>query len=135
MAAGYSANPLFRKLGLKEGLHIKLIHPPAEYPVLVGEIYYKLIIHERTGTKLDFIHFFPESMAELGLRLPRLKKEIKKEGMIWVSWYKVSSGKFTELSENLIRDTALATGLVDTKVCAIDADWSGLKLVFRLRDR
>jgi hypothetical protein len=55
--------------------------------------------------------------------------------MIWISWYKTSSGKKTELSENIIRDTALAVGLVDVKVCAIDEDWSGLKLVFRLKDR
>jgi hypothetical protein len=55
--------------------------------------------------------------------------------MIWISWYKISSGKITELSEDFIRSTALANGMVDVKVCSVDADWSGLKLVFRLRDR
>ena len=135
MAAGYSVNPLYRKLGLKEGFHVKLIHAPANYPVMVGEIYDKLIIHERVGVELDFIHFFPLTISELEQFLPRLKKQIKKNGMIWISWYKISSGKTTDISENLIRDTALATGLVDTKVCAIDEDWSGLKLVFRLKDR
>ncbi|HEY4965103.1 MAG TPA: DUF3052 family protein [Puia sp.] len=135
MSAGYSANPLFRKLGLKEGFHVKLIHAPASYPQLIPEIYNQLILHEGTWEKLDFIHFFPETINELEQILPRLKAEIKKNGMIWISWYKNSSGKKTELSENCIRDTALATGLVDIKVCAIDADWSGLKLVFRMRDR
>ena len=67
--------------------------------------------------------------------LPELKKEIKKNGMIWISWYKVSSGKTSGISENRIRDIALACGLVDVKVCAIDEDWSGLKLVIRLKDR
>lgn len=64
-----------------------------------------------------------------------MKKLGFKEGMIWVSWYKKSSEKSSELSDTVIRDCALAIGLVDVKVCAIDEDWSGLKLVFRLKDR
>ena len=135
MSPGYSANPLFRKLGLKEGFQIKLIHSPVNYSLLLGEIYEKLILRNQANSGLDFIHFFPGSKTELERMLPRLKRQIKKDGMIWVSWYKTSSGKITELSEGFIRDTALANGLVDVKVCAIDADWSGLKLVFRLRDR
>jgi hypothetical protein len=135
MNAGYSPNPLYRKLGLQEGFHIKLIHAPAKYQALIGGIIDKLIISSHSKSELDFIHFFPKSITELEQILPQLKSEIKKNGMIWISWYKVSSGKTTELSENIIRDSALATGLVDTKVCAVDADWSGLKLVFRLKDR
>jgi hypothetical protein len=135
MAAGYAANPLYRKLGLREGFHVKLIHAPEHYAKLIPEVYDKLIMHDRTGKELDFIHFFPKTIAELEQVLPRLKADIKKNGMIWISWFKTSSGRKTELSENLIRDTALAAGLVDIKVCAIDADWSGLKLVFRLKDR
>lgn len=135
MTAGYSANPLFKKLGLREGFHAKLIHAPDYYPKLIPKIYDKLIMHEQTVKELDFIHFFPEIKYELEQILPRLKAEIKKNGMIWISWYKNSSGRKTELSENCIRDIALAIGLVDIKVCAIDADWSGLKLVFRMKDR
>jgi hypothetical protein len=135
MAAGYSANPLFRKLGIKEGFHVRLIHAPLNYPQLIPEIYDKLIVHSQSVKELDFIHFFPKTIAEMEQLLPRLKTDIKKSGMIWVSWYKTSSGRKTELSEKLIRDTALATGLVDIKVCAIDTNWSGLKLVFRLKDR
>ena len=135
MAIGYSGNPLFRKLGLREGFHVKLFHAPDNYRQLIPEIYDKLIIHEQTGKDLDFIHFFPKNLDELEKFLPILKTEIKKSGMIWISWYKTSSGMKTELSENLIRGTALAVGLVDIKVCAIDEDWSGLKLVYRLKDR
>ena len=135
MAAGYSASPLYKKLGLKEGFKVKLIHAPDNYSKLVGEIFNKLHTVATVGTELDFIHFFPKTIAELEKTLPRLKTEIKKNGMIWISWHKTSSGKETELSENIIRDTALAVGLVDVKVCAIDEDWSGLKLVFRLKDR
>jgi hypothetical protein len=135
MAEGYSANPLVRKLGFKEGFRVKLIHAPVGYAVLIVEMFDKLVILDRPETGLDFVHFFPRSTEELEQLLPQLKMEIKKNGMIWISWYKRSSGKATNISENLIRDTALAIGLVDTKVCAIDKDWSGLKLVFRLKDR
>ena len=62
-------------------------------------------------------------------------KAIKKDGMIWVSWYKKSAKKPTDLTEDTIRNTALATGLVDVKVCAVDDEWSGLKLVYRVKDR
>jgi len=135
MAAGYSANPLFRKLGLKEGFHIRLIHPPGHYPSWIPEIFDHLIVHKGTGTELDFIHYFPKSSIELEEILPRIKKEIKKNGMIWVSWIKKTSGKISGISENMIRDTALSNGLVDVKVCAMDEDWSGLKLVIPLKDR
>ena len=135
MAAGYSVNPLYRKLGLKEGYHVKLIHAPDNYPALISEIFDKLKIRNSTGKGFDFIHFFPKTLIELVQLLPGLKSEIKKDGMIWISWYKTSSRKKTDLSENLIRDTALATGLVDIKVSAIDEDWSGLKFVIRVKDR
>ncbi len=135
MAAGYSANPLYRKLGLKEGFHVKLIHAPDNYSRLIPEIFDKLNTRKAAGAAFDFIHFFPNTITELEQRLPHLKTEIKKNGMIWISWYKTSSAKKSELSENVIRETALATGLVDIKVCAIDEDWSGLKLVIRVKDR
>jgi hypothetical protein len=135
MAAGYSANPLYRKLGLKEGFRVKLIHPPENYSQLTAEVFNKLNRLETAGQPFDFIHFFPKTIHELEKILPLLKTEIRRNGMIWISWYKSSSGKKSELTENIIRDTALAVGLVDTKVCAIDEDWSGLKLVIRLKDR
>ena len=83
---------------------------------------------------IDLIHFFTNSLKELEQKLPQLMKEIKKDGTIWVSWYKKSAKKPTELTETEIRDTALAIGLVDVKVCAVDEEWSGLKLVYRLKD-
>ncbi len=135
MAAGYSANPLYRKLGLKERFHVKLILVPDNYSRLIPEIFDKLNTRKSPSGEFDFIHFFPDSIAELEQLLPGLKSEIKKNGMIWISWYKTSSTKKSELTENVIRETALATGLVDVKVCAIDKDWSGLKLVIRLKDR
>ena len=135
MAAGYSPNPLFKKLGLKEGFIVKLIHPPADYLRLLGDIANTLIIQDNATAKFDLIHLFTNSVSEYEAILPVLKSQIKKNGAIWVSWYKKSSCKATELTENIIRNTALYAVLVDVKVSAVDEDWSGLKLVFRLKDR
>lgn len=135
MPAGYSKNPLFKKLGIKENDQLLLVNPPDYYNDLIGEIKEKITFKDMDSTHLNFIHFFTNSVAELEETLPKLKIQIKKDGIIWVSWYKKSSGKITELTDSTIRNTALAIGLVDTKVCAIDEKWSGLKLVFRLKDR
>lgn len=136
MSAGYSSNPLYKKLSLKEGMSVKLINAPAHYGTLIGDDFYKnLHIQDKAIAELDFIHLFTNKLAELETLLPRLTEQIKKNGTIWISWYKKSAGNQTELTENMIRDIALATGLVDVEVCAVDENWSGLKLVYRLKDR
>lgn len=136
MVAGYSSNPLNKKLGLKEGMSVRLVEAPAHYADLVGRDFYKTLVIQNTATnELDLIHLFTNKRVELETMLPRLMEQIKKTGTIWVSWYKKSAGKQTELTENIIRDIALGIGLVDVKVCAVDEDWSGLKLVYRLKDR
>lgn len=133
--AGYSANPLYKKLGIKEGYTVKLINAPGNYNELIGDIAVHIVIKNTARKDIDLVHLFTNSAKELETSLPKLKEQIKKDGTIWVSWYKKSAKKPTELTEDMIRDTALATGLVDVKVCAIDEEWSGLKLVFRLKDR
>ncbi len=135
MAAGYSANPLYKKLGIKEGYTVAFINAPGHYTELLGDITATLTMAGANAGELDLIHLFTNSEKELSSTLPRLMKRIKKDGTIWVSWYKKSASKPTELTENLIRDIALAAGLVDVKVCAVDDEWSGLKLVYRLKDR
>jgi len=135
MAAGYSANPLFKKLGLKEGINALVINGPEKYNELIGPIIDAISWKKKTAKDLDFVHLFTNSQKELEKTLSPLMKQIKKDGMIWVSWYKKSAGKPTELTENMIRDHALSIGLVDVKVCAVDEEWSGLKLVYRLKDR
>jgi predicted DNA-binding protein YlxM (UPF0122 family) len=133
--AGYSPNPLSKKLGLKEGQAVLLVNPPANYAALVGEIMEGLAVKRKAAGELDFIHFFTNTLEEYEAKLLVLKEQIKKNGMIWISWYKKSAKKPTELTENIIRDYALSVGLVDVKVCAVDDEWSGLKLVYRLVDR
>jgi hypothetical protein len=81
------------------------------------------------------IHLFATKAATLGDKLPVYRDAIEPDGMVWVSWPKKSSGVATDLTENVVRDTALALGLVDIKVCAIDDVWSGLKFVIRKDQR
>lgn len=133
--AGYSTTPLHKKLGLKEGFSVKLINAPDNYQSLISEVADKLVFKNKATSNLNFIHFFTNSAKELETKLPLLKEQINKDGIIWVSWYKKSSGKATEVTEDMVRNTALAIGLVDVKVCAVDENWSGLKLVYRLKDR
>src|SRR6186997_2104977 len=99
--AGYSTNPLYKKLGLKEGQTIRLIHPPEDYASLIGDTISGLIVKREGEAGLDFIHLFTNSLEELEDTLPRIKEQIKKSGMIWISWYKKSAGKETELTENM----------------------------------
>jgi hypothetical protein len=133
--SGYSKTPLAKKLGIKEGFIIKLVNPPAHYWDLFTDIPEHLQVLDDTSIKKNLIHYFVLSEKELHKNLPELKKELVDNGMIWISWYKRSSGMKTDLTEDVIRNTALAIGLVDIKVCAVDEQWSGLKLVIRLKDR
>jgi cell division protein FtsI/penicillin-binding protein 2 len=131
MSIAYSSTPLFKKLGLKDGMNTKFINPPKGY---INQ-FKKDVDIIGSEAPFDFIQLFTNSSGEYFNELPLLKKQLKKNGIFWVSWYKKASGKKTELTEDMIRNYALETGLVDVKICSVDEDWSGLKLVFRLKDR
>lgn len=128
--AGYSGTPLPKKLGIKDGAKTAIINAPDGYTRSLG-------VNAATEAKsdLDFIQFFTKSRLELEKQLPKLRKAIQQNGMIWISWPKKSSKVPTDLTEDIIRDTALALKLVDVKVCAVDETWSGLKLVIPRKDR
>lgn len=132
---GYSGRPLVEKLGIKAGDRVSVIHAPAHYLVLLGKLPEGVTVKKQLRGQFDFIHIFVQQHQALVQRLPQLKATLQPAGMIWVSWPKKSSGVVTDLDENSIRAAALASGLVDVKVCAVDDIWSGLKLVRRLRDR
>ena len=135
MTAGYSGTPLFKKLGLKARQTVKLVNAPAHYEELVGDAYKDLSVKNKATSNIDVIHFFTNSEKEFKDKLDILRQQIKKDGAIWISWYKTAAKKPTELTEDLIRNHVLEIGLVDVKVCAVDDEWSGLKLVYRLKDR
>jgi hypothetical protein len=126
-----------RKLGIKEGHRVALLRPPAEFASLLvglpGSV--ELVADPRSKGPFDVVVLFARDAAALSKDLPRASKLIEPDGAIWVSWPKKSSALFEDLTEDGIRDVALPTGLVDVKVCAVDQDWSGLKLVVRLANR
>jgi|SRR5450432_1659820 hypothetical protein len=132
---GYSGTPLIKKLGIKENFKIRIIHPPANYFDLLADLPANTRNVKDTTIKKNFIHYFPKDGKELYAMLPKLKGEIKPDGMIWVSWPKKSSKIPSDITEDFIRNYAIKTGLVDIKVCAVDEIWSGLKLVIPVKDR
>ncbi len=136
MTAGYSGKPLVKKLGIKSGFRVALLGTPADYLELLGELPADATIErELAGVDYDFVQAFYVWRADYEADFPRLKAAIRKSGMIWISWYKKAAKMPTDISEDVVRDVALAGGLVDVKVAAIDAQWSGLKLVYRRKDR
>ena len=135
MAVGYSGKSLFDKLGIKEGFRIFIQNPPNNYIDLLGEKIDEVILSDDLVGPIDFIHFFVKTGKELETGLPELKNALSYNGMIWVSWpKKISKGK-TDLNDNIVRSIGLLNNLVDVKVCAVDEIWSGLKFVYRLKDR
>lgn len=135
-ASGYSGTPLARKLGVKEGFAVLLHNPPEYYFDLFADLPQNLSIYKKPiDIKVDFIHIFCTSILELEEIVEKNKGSLKQNGMLWVSWPKGSSSIKTDLKREPIREHLLSIGLVDIKVAAIDEDWSGLKFVYRLKDR
>ncbi len=133
--AGYSGTALIKKLGIKENFKISLYNIPADYFNLIKKIPSGVQILKGLKIKKDFIHYFTKQAESLVQVLPGLKQEIEADGMIWISWPKKSSKVYTDLTEDGVRATALKSGLVDVKVCAVDKVWSGLKLVIPVKER
>jgi hypothetical protein len=133
-SAGYSNSPLAKKLGIKEGTVMKVVNSPGHYRTLFTDFPMDVRIIDSKAILKDIIHLFVRNEASL-VQLLLLKEEIKQNGCIWVSWPKKTSTLFFGLTEDRIRSMALEVGLVDVKVCAIDTDWSGLKLMIPVKDR
>jgi hypothetical protein len=133
--AGYSTTPLAKKLGIKENFLLRLVNQPETYRQFFTDWPDGIVISSNPEVKKDLIHFFATCTDDLYQQLPLLKDEIKEYGAIWVSWPKKASKVATDITEDVIRDLALRIGLVDVKVCAVDATWSGLKLVIPVAKR
>ena len=133
--AGYSGTPLVKKLGIKTNFRLFAKNPPGNYAELIAPLPEDVKILRRLTRELDMIHLFVTSRAELAANVPIYMNYIKQDGMIWVSWPKKASKVPTDVTEDVIREVALPLGLVDVKVCAVDATWSGLKLVIRKENR
>lgn len=133
--AGYSKRSLVEKLGIKPGANIIILHAPDEYDTTLGELPADVNVASALGSQLDFIQFFTKEREELAANFPALKQALMHDGQLWISWPKKSAKVPTDLDENIIRDIGLQNGLVDVKVIAVDEVWSGLKFVYRVKDR
>lgn len=132
--AGYSETPLVKKLGIKAGFNIAFINAPIDFfdeLTLPQDVN----VNSRSKKELDFALLFVKSEKDLKKKFDEQVRRLAPAGMIWVAWPKKSSGVATDLSFNNVQAIGLAMGLVDVKICAVNEVWSGLKFVFRLKDR
>lgn len=129
--SGYSGTPLARKLGIKPG-HRVLVHgAPDDYARLLAPLPEGVVFARRAGLDVDLVHLYATAREDLATRLASLRKALRADAALWVSWPKRASKVATTITEDTIRELALPLGYVDIKVCAVDAVWSGLKLVVR----
>jgi hypothetical protein len=135
MSAGYSGTPLARKLGIKPDATLVLVNAPAGFDAVLGELPAGVAVRRRLRGPVDVVVSFHVDRDQLERRLPALRAALSDAGGLWIAWPKRSSGVATDLGDNAVRELGLAAGLVDNKVCAIDATWSGLRFVYRLADR
>ena len=133
--AGYSGTPLVKKLGIKPDFSIAFLNPPTNF-VNQLELPPGVTVKSISKSKgLDFILLFVKTRAILTGAFAQCAQKLTSNGMLWVSWPKRASGVATDVNENVVREIGLAAGLVDVKICAVDETWSGLKFVYRLKDR
>jgi len=133
-AVGYSGTPLATKLGIKAGHRLVLIDAPADLDASLGALPDGVTVTRRLG-RCDVALFFTTSRAALERRRDALGKAVFPDGAIWVCWPKKAAKVPTDVTEDVVREVVLPHGLVDVKVCAVDAIWSGLKVVWRTERR
>ena len=133
--AGYSKRPLVDKLGIKAGMTALIRYAPDGYEKTLGAIPMGVTWRKRLGGQIDFIQAFFTQAAKMEAEFSSLKNSLSSTGMLWVCWPKKTSGVHSDISDMIVRELGLRHGLVDVKVCAIDETWSGLKFVYRVKDR
>jgi hypothetical protein len=137
--AGYSGTPLPKKLGIKEGHRVAVIGPPEGFDETLGDLpkdaALEVGLSGSAARPLDVIIVFVVRRAELERQLAAIRRRMAPAAGLWVAWPKKASRVATDVTEDVVREVALPTGLVDNKVCAIDETWSGLRLVIRLENR
>src|SRR5687768_9887827 len=130
-AAGYSGTPLPQKLGIKENYKVAIIRAPSGFDKTLGTLPAGAAVATKLAGKhlLDVVIVFVTKQSQLAPALDSVRSRMAQAAGLWIAWPKKSSGVATDMTEQVIRDVALPTGLVDNKVCAIDDTWSGLRLV------
>jgi hypothetical protein len=132
---GYSGTPLPKKLGIKDDYCVHFVNAPSDVLTELKAALAGCKIIRDGIAPIDFAMVFTKSKAELTKEFKRIAKILAPAGMLWISWPKKSSGVATDVDESVVRNSGLAAGLVDVKVCAVTDVWSGLKFVRRLKDR
>jgi hypothetical protein len=133
--AGYSGTPLLKKLGIKQGMRLALVAAPSDFSPLLEPMPEGVRVTNAARGRQNVIVFFATRRNELDRRFGKLANALESDGGLWIAWPKRTARVATDLSENVVREIGLASGLVDNKVCAIDECWSGLRFVYRVDDR
>jgi hypothetical protein len=131
VTAGYSGTPLAKKLGIAVGSRVAALHAPSDYASLLEPHSGGVVFEARAGAHTDVAHVFVREREVLARELGALRRSLRPDAALWVSWPKKASKVPTTVTEDVIRELALPLGFVDVKVCAVDETWSGLKLVVR----
>lgn len=129
--SAYSGTPLAKKLGIAAGFKLVTRHAPVDYEQLVAPLPPGVLISGRVTKSTDLVHIFAVDRSMLERELVSLRKRIRPDGVVWVSWPKKASRVPTNITEDTIREVCLPLDFVDIKVCAVNSIWSGLKLVVR----
>jgi len=132
--AGYSGTALVRKLGVKEGCRLAIVSAPNGFAEAL-ELPSGVQLRKQARGRLDVVVFFVTRRAELARRFPTFQNRLEPDGGLWIAWPKQTSDVATDLSFEPVQRIGLDNGLVDNKVAAIDDTWSGLRFVWRVRDR
>jgi hypothetical protein len=135
MPAGYSKRSLVQKLGIKPHSRVAILHAPDAFSATLGPLPEGVRPLRNLAKDLDLLHAFFKDSRTLDREFPSLKKSIKQNGAVWISWPKKEAKVPTDLTGDIVRTIGLKHGLVDVKVCAVDEIWSGLKFMYRLKDR
>lgn len=134
--AGYSTTPLVKKLGIKEGFRVGFVNAPKDFRKELGALPPGVKVFVTNLTKpIDLVIFFVDKESVLRVSFSVLAEKLTANGMIWIAWPKKSAKVATDLSFGNVQRIGLDAGLVDVKICAVNEVWSGLKFVYRLRDR
>lgn len=129
--SGHSGTPLARKPGIRDGFRLVVIGAPEDYPDLLAPLPPAVEFATAPDASTNLVHLFTRSRTELTQALPRYRRTLAANAVVWISRPKKSSKVPTEVTEDVVRELALPLGLVDVKVCAVDDLRSGLKLVVR----
>lgn len=122
-------------MGIREGMRVIHLRSPENYAELLGDLPRGAVLEVNLVKSAPFIHYFAKKRAPLSVAFPKLKQALRLDGALWISWLKTEAKVPTDLDDAVVREIGLKNGLVDVKVAAIDEVWSGLKFVYRLKDR